>query len=81
MKKGEPPPELRQPAPAGAPPNTQPVTPSDFYVVTQPVKIDVTEGSQLIVAGGLKPGDQIVIDGQERLRNGSRVVLPHAGQS
>ncbi len=81
VKKGEPPSELRQPGPTGAPVTPQPATPSDFYVVTQPVKIDVTEGSQLIVAGGLKPGDQIVIDGQERLRNGSRVVLPHPGQS
>ncbi len=81
VKKGEPPPELRQPTPTGAPPSAQPATASGFYVVTQPVKIDVTEGSQLIVASGLHPGDQIVVDGQERLRNGSRVVLPHAGQS
>lgn len=81
IKKGEPPPELRQLPPPGVPANIQPATPSGFYVVTQPVKIDVTEGSQLIVASGLKPGDQIVIDGQERLRNGSRVVLPHTGQS
>lgn len=81
VRKGEPPPELRQPAPAGSPVNAQPVTPNDFYVVTQAVKIDLAEGSQLIVAGGLKPGDQIVVDGQERLRNGSRVVLLRSGQS
>ena len=81
VRKGQPPPELRQPTPTGTPATVQPATAADFYVVTQPVKIDVTEGSQLIVASGLHPGDQIVIDGQERLRNGSRVVLPHTGQS
>ena len=43
----------------------------------QPIKIDLTEGTQVILAEGLKAGDQIVIDGQERLKNGSR-VLPHA---
>jgi multidrug efflux system membrane fusion protein len=47
---------------------------SGYYVVTQPVRIDVTEGTQLIVASGLQPGDQIVVDGQERLRNGARVI-------
>ena len=47
------------------------------YVVMQPIKIDLTEGTQVILAEGLKNGDQIVIDGQERLKNGSRVV-PHA---
>lgn len=80
VKKGDPPPELRQPTPSGTPVSIPAPNPSGFYVVTQPVKIDVTEGSQLIVAGGLHPGDQIVIDGQERLRNGSRVVLPRPGQ-
>ncbi len=81
IRKGEPPSELLPPSPAGSSINATPANPSGFYVVTQPVKIDVTEGSQLIVASGLHPGDQIVIDGQERLRNGSRVVLSHTGQS
>lgn len=46
------------------------------YVIMQPIKIDLTEGTQVILAEGLKAGDQIVIDGQEKLKNGSRVV-PH----
>jgi multidrug efflux system membrane fusion protein len=45
-----------------------------YYVVAQPVKVDVTEGTQVIIASGVNPGDQIVIDGQEKLLNGSRVV-------
>ena len=47
------------------------------YVIMQPIKIDLTEGTQVILAEGLKAGDQIVIDGQEKLKNGSRVI-PHA---
>ena len=47
------------------------------YVVMQPIKIDLTEGTQVILADGLKANDQIVVDGQEKLKNGSRVI-PHA---
>lgn len=45
------------------------------YVVSTPVKVDVTEGTQVIISEGVSPGDQIVIDGQEKLKNGSRVSL------
>jgi multidrug efflux system membrane fusion protein len=45
-----------------------------FYVVAQPVKVDVTEGTQVILSSGVKAGDQVVIDGQEKLLDGSRVV-------
>ncbi len=51
-----------------------------FYVEAQTVKVDVTEGSQVILGGGVNPGDEIVIDGQEKLRAGSRVI-PHASKS
>jgi multidrug efflux system membrane fusion protein len=43
--------------------------------VAQPVKVDVTEGTQVILASGLKAGDQVVIDGQEKLLPGSKVSL------
>jgi multidrug efflux system membrane fusion protein len=43
------------------------------YVVTQPVQVDVTEGTQVILASGLNAGDQVVIDGSEKLLNGSKV--------
>ena len=34
----------------------------------------MTEGSQVVVSNGLAAGEQVVIDGMEKLRNGSRVV-------
>jgi len=46
-----------------------------YYVTTQNVKIAVTEGAEVIIAAGLAPGDQVVIDGQEKLKNGSPVSL------
>jgi multidrug efflux system membrane fusion protein len=45
-----------------------------FYAETRTVKVDLTEGTQVILSSGLKAGDMIVVDGQEKLRNGSRVV-------
>ncbi|GAC1415685.1 MAG: hypothetical protein NVSMB62_03930 [Acidobacteriaceae bacterium] len=45
-----------------------------YYVVSQPVTVDVTEGSQVIIASGVRPGDQVVIDGQEKLLPNSRVI-------
>ena len=60
---------------AGATNATPPKMPP-HYVVAQPIKVDVTEGTQVLLAEGLQAGDQIVIDGQERLKNGSRVI-PH----
>jgi membrane fusion protein, multidrug efflux system len=44
------------------------------YVEARPVKVALTEGAQVILNGGLNPGDSIVVDGQEKLRNGSRVI-------
>jgi multidrug efflux system membrane fusion protein len=37
------------------------------------VNVELTEGAQVILNGGVKPGDQIVVDGQEKLKNGSKV--------
>jgi multidrug efflux system membrane fusion protein len=35
--------------------------------------VELTEGAQVILNGGVKAGDQIVVDGQEKLKNGSKV--------
>ena len=48
------------------------------YVVAQPVKVDLTEGTQVILGGGLHAGDQVVVDGQEKLKDGSIVVARQA---
>lgn len=45
-----------------------------FYAEARPVKVDLTEGALVILGGGVNPGDPIVVDGQERLRNGSKVI-------
>ena len=49
-----------------------------YYVEAVPVKVDLTEGSRVILASGVKAGDQIVVDGQEKLKDGARVI-PKAG--
>ena len=45
-----------------------------YYAEARPVKVDLTEGAQVILSGGVNPGEPIVIDGQEKLRNGSKVI-------
>jgi multidrug efflux system membrane fusion protein len=52
-----------------------------YYVTVQPVQISVTEGSEVILAGGLNVGDQVVIDGQEKLKNGSSVSISKANSA
>jgi hypothetical protein len=44
-------------------------------VVAQPVQIEVTEGTEVILTSGVNPGDQVVVDGQEKLLPGSRVSI------
>jgi multidrug efflux system membrane fusion protein len=46
---------------------------SNYYVLAQTVNVELTEGAQVILNGGVKVGDQIVVDGQEKLKNGSKV--------
>ena len=46
-----------------------------YYVEAVPVKVNLTEGSLVILnPGDVKPGDQIVVDGQEKLKDGARVI-------
>src|ERR1700678_2268076 len=47
---------------AGGPPR------KPFYVDVQNVSVDVTEGSQIILKSGLKEGDRVIVDGQEKLK-------------
>ncbi len=49
-----------------------------YYVEAQSVKVFLTEGAQVILDSGVNPGDMIVVDGQEKLKNGSKVT-PHQG--
>lgn len=45
-----------------------------FWAEARPVTVDVTEGTQVILKDGVAVGDSVVVDGQEKLRNGSRVI-------
>ena len=51
-----------------------------YYVSATNVLVDLTEGSQVIIKNGVNPGDQVVIDGQEKLKINSRVI-PKQGRS
>ena len=39
----------------------------------QPVKVDLTQGNISLIASGVAEGDQVVVDGQDRLQAGSAV--------
>jgi multidrug efflux system membrane fusion protein len=45
-----------------------------YYVEARPVKVELTEGTQVILSAGVEQGDMVVVDGQEKLKNGSAVV-------
>ena len=93
VKTGEPPADKAESGPApggsakgghsggaaggGGTGGAEPKGPS-YYVEAVPVKVDLTEGSRVILSGGVKPGDQVVVDGVEKLKDGAR-VLPRAG--
>ena len=51
-----------------------------YYVDVAPVVQDLTEGSQVILKSGVNAGDQVVIDGEEKLKKYSRVT-PQQGTS
>jgi len=38
-----------------------------------------TQGSEIVVAEGLKPGEKVVTDGQQRLVNGAKVEVGTPG--
>jgi membrane fusion protein, multidrug efflux system len=73
LKQGEPPANLVEKKPDGPPTIELPENKTNYYVEAQTVSVELTEGTQIILSGGVKPGDQIVVDGQEKLKNGSKV--------
>jgi membrane fusion protein, multidrug efflux system len=73
LKEGQPPAELVEKKPTDMVLPQLPENQTNYYVLAQTVNVALTEGTQVILNGGVKPGDQIVVDGQERLKNGSKV--------
>jgi multidrug efflux system membrane fusion protein len=47
----------------------------------QPVKIDLTQGNIALIASGVSAGDQVVVDGQERLQQDTPVEVHSATPS
>jgi multidrug efflux system membrane fusion protein len=48
---------------------------SDYTVSMRLVKLGATEGNRAAVESGLKPGELVVVDGTDRLREGAKVEL------
>jgi membrane fusion protein, multidrug efflux system len=48
---------------------------ADSTVSVRPVKLGVTDGEHVEVLSGLAPGERIVIDGADKLRDGAKVVV------
>ena len=51
----------------------------DHSVTVRPVKVGVTESDNAAIDSGLSPAEMVVVDGAERLREGSQVALHDAG--
>jgi membrane fusion protein, multidrug efflux system len=50
-------------------------------VSVRPVKLGPTDGGYAAVLSGLQPGDRVVTDGTDRLRDGAAVTVPAPGQT
>ena len=55
------------------------VVDGDQVVALRPVVVDRVEGSEAVIADGLKPGETVVASGQLRLAPGSRVTIQGGG--
>jgi multidrug efflux system membrane fusion protein len=51
------------------------VTP-EKTVMTRAVKTGVQDGDKIAITEGLQPGDTVVVDGADRLRDGAQVTVP-----
>jgi len=50
----------------------------DHTVAVQKVKLGPTDGRHIAILSGLEPGESIVVDGTDRLRDGAKVTLASA---
>jgi multidrug efflux system membrane fusion protein len=54
---------------------------ADSTVTVKPVKLGVTDGDRVEVISGIAPGDRIVIDGADKLREGAKVIVRTAADA
>jgi membrane fusion protein, multidrug efflux system len=75
---------IRVPVPAvqrGEPGTYVYVINANNTVSVRPVKLGPTDGGYSAVLSGLQPGEKVVTDGTDRLRDGASVTVPPPGQS
>jgi multidrug efflux system membrane fusion protein len=48
----------------------------DNTVKVTPVKLGQTQGDKVAITDGLSPGDQVVIDGTDKLKDGGKISIP-----
>lgn len=47
---------------------------ASYAVHVRNIAIDLTQGNLVVVHGGVQPGDRVVTDGEEKLKDGSKVI-------
>jgi multidrug efflux system membrane fusion protein len=52
------------------------VVKADNTVTVRPVKAGPVDGERTSILSGLQPGEKVVIDGSDRLREGAKIVVP-----
>jgi membrane fusion protein, multidrug efflux system len=60
----------------GAPGNYVYLVDDQSTVTVRPVKLGAQDGDRYAVESGLAPGDRVVTDGADRLRDGAKVTIP-----
>jgi multidrug efflux system membrane fusion protein len=50
----------------------------DRTVAVQKVKLGPSDGQHVAITSGLQPGENVVVDGADRLRDGAKVTLASA---
>jgi multidrug efflux system membrane fusion protein len=65
----------------GAPGTFIYVVKPDHTVAVQKVKLGPTDGQRIAILAGLQPGENVVIEGADRLRDGAKVTLASADRS
>jgi len=65
----------------GAPGNYVYLVDDQNTVSVHPIKLGAQDGDQYAVESGLSPGDRVVTDGADRLRDGAKVSIPEKSQA
>ncbi len=54
---------------------------ADSTVSVRKVELGVTDGDRVEVLSGISPGDRVVIDGADKLRDGAKIVMRDAADA